>query len=257
MNRPSTPLAVPLLAGAALGLAPAAAAAATPDSTPWATQVHSATFTGAGGDLSYGNGDTSVTTLVNGVLPLFDTALGTLERVDITLQGWRSISFTCTNGPGSGGCNARAAGSWILDGVNYPVWSFLTMATLDLQAPAATGLAPPANTAQSAVSYVEGSTSVSFTDPLQLQRQFTNATGSAPQVDLRLRFAAGDGGAIGFGGTAAITALLWDGDAALGLTYHYAPTPVPEPAGWATLAAGLAALGWLRRRRGPTATSFR
>lgn len=211
-------------------------------------QVHTATFTAAGGDVRSGTGDTTFTPLVNGILPLFDTALGTLQRVDITLQGWRSISFTCTNGPGSGGCNARAAGTWVLDGVNYPVWSFLTMATLDLVAPAATGLAPPPNTSQSAVSYVEGSTSESFTDPVQLLRQFTNTDGSAPAVDMRLRFAVGDGGGFGYGGTAGISSLIWDGDATVGLGYHYTPA-VPEPAAWASMAAGLAVLGWLRRRR--------
>lgn len=234
------PVSLLLLCGGLLSAVPALAGTL-------ATQHHTATFTGAGGDVRWGNGDTTSTPLVNGVLPLFDGALGTLERVDITLQGWRSISFTCTNGPGSGGCNARASGTWVLDGVNYPVWSFLTMATLGIEAPSATGVAPPPNSALSAVSYVEGSTSVSFTDPLQLQRHFTNATGSAPQVDMRLRFAAGDGGSIGFGGTASMTSLLWDGDATLALTYHYTPA-VPEPATWASLAAGLGLLAWRRRR---------
>ena len=241
---------IPIRCSAALLLATAAAAtAAAPapaaSATPLATQVHTASFTGAGGDIRYGGGDTSVVQLVDGLLPLFDTALGTLQRADLTLSGWRSISFTCTNGPGSGGCNARAAGTWILDGVNYPVWSFLTMVTLDVVAPAAVGMAPPPNTSASAVSYVEASTSASFTDPVQLERHFTNATGSAPNVDMRLRFAVGDGGGFGFGGTAAITSLVWDGDATATLTYHYLPA-VPEPATWASLAAGLGLLAWRR-----------
>jgi hypothetical protein len=233
---------------AALGLL--GALAATPAAAASATQTHSTGFTAAGGDVRYGNGDTSTTSMVTGILPLFDTALGTLERVDLELAGWRSIAFTCTTGAAGtpGGCNARASGDWILDSVNYAVWSFATLATLRTEAAAATGVAPPSGTSLSAVSLGTGELALSFTDPLLLERHFSNATASSPNVDLRLRFAGTDGGGVGQGGASAITSLVWDGDATLSLTYHYV-SAVPEPATWASLAAGLGVLGWLRRRR--------
>lgn len=236
-------------AGALLSLA-LAAALASPAAAASSAQTHSTAFTAAGGDIRWGDGDTTSVPMVTGILPLFDTALGTLQRVDVALSGWRSIAFTCTTGVAGtpGGCNARAEGTWTLDSVNYAVWSFATLATMRTGADVATGLAPPSGQSMSAVSIGSNSVALSFDDPLLLQRHFSNATASSPYVDLRLRFAAGDGGSVGQGGASAITALLWDGDATLTMTYHYAAA-VPEPAAWVSLAAGLGVLGWLRRRR--------
>jgi hypothetical protein len=236
-------------AGALMTLTLAAALAA-PAGATLSTQTVSTTFTGAGGDISWGNGDTTTVPMVTGILPLFDTALGVLERVDVELSAWRSIAFTCTTGTAGtpGGCNARAEGNWILDSVNYPVWSFATLVTLRTGADTATSVAPPSGQSLSATSYGSNSALLSFTDPLLLQNHFSNAIAPSPQVDLRLRFAGMDGGNVGQGGASSISALLWDGDATLTLTYHYVAA-IPEPATWASLAAGLGVLGWLRRRR--------
>lgn len=214
------------------------------------TQTHEATFRGAGGDLSYGNGDTSVVTLVSGFMPLFNTALGALERVSIEFDGWRSFDFTCTQGAvgTQGGCNASVNGRFVLDGVNYPVWSFVNIAEINPRSPAPVGLAPAPGTSLSAQVYGQDSSSVEITDAQTLLRHFTNATGNQPNVDYRIYFQGLDGGAQGQGGAAAITAGYFDGDAALRLTYHYV-TAVPEPETWALWLAGLAALGQVARRR--------
>jgi hypothetical protein len=73
-------------------------------------------------------------------------------------------------------------------------------------------------------------------------------TSRSRAVALLFATAAGDGGSIGQGGTSAISSLLRDGDAVMVMTYHHV-APVPEPASRASLAAELAALGWLRRWR--------
>ena len=109
-----------------------------------ATKTHTATFKGAGGDASYGNGDTSVVTLVTGFLPLFDTALGTLNSVDVTLTGWRSLDFSCTQGlvGTMGGCNALINGRFVLDSINNPVWSFMDVAVVNPLTNTPVGMAP-------------------------------------------------------------------------------------------------------------------
>lgn len=232
--------------------ATAQAAAQTPDPTAVnanATLSYSTSFTDAGGDLTYNFTDNQVVTLVQGLVPLFDTALGTLERVSITLSGWRSLDFDCTlvaNG-NPGGCNARVDGVFVLDSVNNPVWSFLSIATINPRTADATALWPAPGTTQSALVYGSASTSVDITDPTQLLRHFTNATGSQPQVDFRLYFQSNDGGAFGYGGGAGITRMEWNGDATVDLTYHYT-APVPEPGTWAMWMLGVAALTQAVRR---------
>ncbi|MBX3634548.1 MAG: PEP-CTERM sorting domain-containing protein, partial [Rubrivivax sp.] len=218
---------------AAVALAAAGAAGA-------ATQTHVATFTGAGGDLTWGNGDQSVVTLVQGFLPLFDTALGTLNSVDVTLQGWRSLDFSCTQGMAGtmGGCNAAVHGRFVLDSINYPVWSFVDIAEVQPRSPAAVGLVPDRGQTLSALVYGEAAAAATITDPLVLHRHFTNATGNAPWVDYRLYFQGYDGGSIGQGGAAAITSLFWNGDATVTMSYQYTPA-IPEPAAWALMLGGL------------------
>lgn len=64
-----------------------------------ATQTHVTTFSAAGGDARFGYGataDSSYNLTVCDMLPLFDSALGTLERVSFTLDGWRSFDGVCT-----------------------------------------------------------------------------------------------------------------------------------------------------------------
>ena len=214
------------------------------------TQSHSATFRGAGGDLTYGPGDNSVVTLVSGVMPLFNTALGALERVTVEFSGWRSLDFTCTQSAVGtpGGCSASVNGRFVLDGVNYPVWSFTNIAEINPRSLAPVGLAPAPGTSLSAQVYGQDSSSVEITDPQTLLRHFTNATGDQPNVDYRIYFQSLDGGAFGQGGAAGITSMQWDGDATVRLTYHYV-TAVPEPETWALWLAGLGALGQVARRR--------
>ena len=72
---PSLTLALALTLPLALG-APAQAAPST--------QIVSTTFTGAGGDIRYGNGDTTTVTMVTGILPLFDTAADPVPALQLT-----------------------------------------------------------------------------------------------------------------------------------------------------------------------------
>lgn len=219
-----------------------------------ATQTHSATFTGAGGDLTWGNGDQSVVTLVQGFLPLFDTALGTLNQVEVTLQGWRSLDFSCTQGMAGtmGGCNAGVHGRFVLDSINYPVWSFVDIAEIQPRSLAQVSLVPDRGQTLSAVVYGEAAAAATITDPIVLHRHFTNATGNAPWVDFRLYFQGFDGGSIGQGGAAAISSLFWNGDATVTMSYHYTPA-IPEPAAWALMLGGLGVVlrRASRRRHGP------
>lgn len=230
-----------LCATAALALAAVGTAGA-------ATLSHTATFTGAGGDLTWGNGDSSSVTLVQGLLPLFDTALGTLNSVQVTLQGWRSLDFSCYQGVVGtlGGCNAGVHGRFVLDGINYPVWSFVDIAEIQPRSPQQVSLVPDRGQTLSAQAYGEAQAAVTISDPLVLQRHFTNATGSAPWVDYRLYFQGYDGGSIGQGGAAAITSLFWNGDATVTIAYQYTPA-IPEPAAWALMLGGL---GVVLRRAG-------
>lgn len=239
MKKKSTRL---LLLSASLILASPAALAAT--------QTHTATFKGAGGDASYGNGDTYTNTaLYGGFLPLFDSSLGTLEKVSIEMEGWRSVSFSCTGSNHTlGSCTAKADGAFFLRADSYNPYQFPPLGDIRMDAGTYTVLSPNLNETLSAVSYASASTSFEVTDPSMLDIHF-DAAGKDPNwTYLTLWFASYDGGSWGQGGGAGMTSLYWDADATVSLTYHYT-APIPEPETYALLLAGLGLVGWAARRR--------
>lgn len=210
---------------------PTLAAAAGPTST----LTHSATFTGAGGDASYGTGDTPDPTfnlMVYDLLPLFDPGLGTLQRVSYTLSGWR-----------------RFDGAFFLDALNLNTWpQEALMASINPLQADLTVVWPAIGSSLPIKLLAHASASGEIVDATQLGTFFT-ASG-LPNHGIRLRFSPQDGGYFGMGGGAGFSAMRWDADATVSLSYHYTAAVVPEPAGWATLAAGLGALAWRRRRYG-------
>lgn len=215
-----------------------------------ASVTHTAGFRDAGGDIGYGNGDIVTNpALYGGFLPLFDSSLGVLDRVTVEMSAWRSMTFTCQQGEAtSGSCGARADGQFVLRADSYDPYQFPLLAVLPVSASQPTLLTPPPGTAQTDVSYAEAETSFDVTDAALLSVHFDGAGKNPAQTYFTLYFQSLDGGSFGYGAGAAMTALYWDGDASVSMTYHYTPA-VPEPAAGALLAAGLAVLGWRARRR--------
>lgn len=236
----------PVAAVLAGGLAMAAGAA---------TQTHVTSFVAAGGDASFGYGATHDPTYnlnVYKILPLFDPALGTLERVSFTLQGWRSLASVCSvaNHPdAAGACTARIDGAFHLEAANPAVSSQIApMAHIRPVIESFTSVWPPVGGSLPLNLWAEDSAAGEITSPALLASFFT--AGGHPDQGITLRFVPQDSGYFGYGGGAGFSAMLWDADASVSVTYHYAAA-VPEPSAAWLLAGGLGGLGgvlWRRRR---------
>lgn len=244
----------PIRAASALVLAAAAPLALA------ASQTHVTSFTAAGGDARFGYGATADSTYnlnVYDIVPLFDTALGTLERVSFTLSGWRSFDGVCTvpNHPdAAGACTARIDGAFFLEALNLTVWpQTAAMTEIRTVIDTYTSVWPPLGGSLPINLVTHDSASGEISDPVLLDRFFT--TGSQSTHGISLRFAPWDGGYFGYGGGAGFSAMLWDADATVSITYHYAAA-IPEPGSWGLMAAGLGVVGlWIRRRRGAAVRS--
>lgn len=215
-----------------------------------ATQTHTATFKGSGGDASYGNGDIYTNTaLYGGFLPLFDSSLGTLQKVSIEMEGWRSVNFTCTGSAYAlGSCSAKADGEFFLRADSYNPYQFPMLGSIRMDAGTYTVLSPYYEEALSAVSYGSASTSFEVTDQAMLATHFDGAGKDPNWTYFTLWFASHDGGAFGYGGGAGITSMYWDADATVKMTYHYAAA-IPEAETYAMMLAGLGLVGFAARRR--------
>ena len=218
-----------------------------------ATQTHTTTFTAAGGDARFGYGDTedsSYNLTVYNLLPLFDTALGTLERVSFTLEGWRSFDGVCSSpshAEATGSCSARIDGAFILEGLNVNVWpQTVPMASIRPVIDELTRVWPPIGGTLPINLMASDSQGGEITDPAALSNFFTTASNSTHGISLR--FVPQDSGYFGCGGGACFSAMLWDADATVSVSYHYAAA-IPEPGSWGLMAAGLGVMALLGRRR--------
>ncbi|MCP5272274.1 MAG: choice-of-anchor E domain-containing protein [Burkholderiaceae bacterium] len=204
------------------------------------------TFTGAGGDASYGGGDVSTVLNVGLDIPFFDPAWGTLQQVSFQLSGWRELELTCTAGiaGATGSCNARVDALFNLyvpqGGGSY------TVALINPRQAVPTFYTPRLETTPAISDTLSASDSASggITDPALLGLFVQD--GSSDQF--RLSFYANDGGYFGDGGGVGFTKMLWDADASATVTYTFLPA-VPEPGTLVLMAGGLAAVAWRRRQQ--------
>lgn len=218
-----------------------------------ATQTHTVTFKGAGGDARFGYGATADPTYnlaLYDMLPLFDAGLGTLQRVSYTLTGWRSFDGVCSvaNHPdAAGACSARIDGAFFLEAMNLNVWpQTAPMAEIRTLITELTRVWPPIGGSLPINLQASDSASGEITDAALLGSFFVES--GLANHGISLRFAPWDGGYFGYGGGAGFSAMLWDADATVTLTYHYAAA-VPEPGAAALLLAGLGVVAARARRR--------
>lgn len=223
-----------------------------------ATQTHVTTFSAAGGDARFGYGATEDATYnltVYDMLPLFDAGLGTLERVSFELSGWRSFDGVCTvpdHPDAAGACTARIDGAFFLEGLRLDVWpQTVPMANIRTEIAEFTTVWPPLGGSLPINLIKHANASGEITDMAALGTFFT-ASGK-PDHGISLRFGPWDGGYFGYGGGAGFSAMLWDADATVSITYHYAAA-IPEPGTWGLMLAGMAGIGLLVRRRKPASS---
>jgi hypothetical protein len=220
-----------------------------------ATQTHSGNFKALGGDATAGwwpgGSDFNVNLLLFGVAPLFDPALGTLQKVSFALDGWRNLVGDCTTpagAEGQGSCSARIDGFFHLEAHNYSGTPapWVSMATIN-----------PVQTTFSVVSPLVGQTlglqlqesrsaAGEITDAAALSTYFTEQGVNPSFHGIVLRFVPNDSGYYGSGFSTFWERLQWDADADFSISYHYAP--IPEPGAAVLLLAGLAVVGWRGRR---------
>lgn len=210
------------------------------------TQTFFGSFSGSGGDLTYGSGDVSTKTFVTLALPLFDGDLGQLDRVDLVIRAYRAAEFSCTQGLGGilGSCSLAVDANFVMRADNYTEYKFQELA----QVRATSGrvwLSPERGESESETLFGTGAAFVSIDDDVILERHFSDADGGRKFLVMYVQVL--DGGALGQGGSAGVTALDWFGDAQIQLIYHYT-APVPEPHAYALMLGGLVLVGYAARR---------